>query len=74
MLEFQRPARQVVQPQRQAAVRIEVTHSCVILPLALATTIQLVTCRPISGALIQGSTDTEKVIVMNHTWENLVRQ
>lgn len=72
MSEFRHPAPQVVQPQRRAAVLTEVTHSCATLPLALATTIQLVTCRPISEALIQGFTDTEKValmcnIIMNHT-------
>jgi len=61
MLEFQHPAPQVVRPQRPAAVHIEVILSCVILPLALVTTIQLVTCHPISEGLIQDFTDTEKV-------------
>lgn len=60
-LEFQHPAPRAVQPQRQAAVHIEVTLSCATLPLAPATTIQIVTCRPTSEALIQDSIGIEKV-------------
>lgn len=74
MLEFQRPAPRVVQPRRQAAVHTEVTHSCVTLLLALATIIQLVTCRPISEALIQHSTDTEKVAYICNLVMNLLEE
>lgn len=63
MLEFQHQAPQVVRPQRQAAVHIEVTHSCGTLPLVPVTTIQPVTCHPISEALMLDFTDTGKVCV-----------
>lgn len=62
-LEFQHRALQVVQPQRQAAVHIEVTRNSDTLPLVPVTTTQLVTCRRISEALMLDFTDTGKVCV-----------